>query len=96
VLLLRGSGAVIPLGCLRLLHRLVIQTNRLMQQPKMPRIAPYKGTTCNSPATVQGAYAVYGEWRAVRHSQMNAKKAARLFGVKIKECRAPVCRANRP
>jgi hypothetical protein len=33
---------------------------------------------------LEAAYALYDEWRAVHHSKKNAKKAARLFGVKIK------------
>jgi hypothetical protein len=36
------------------------------------------------------AYALYDEWRAVHHSKKNAKKAARLFGLKIKDGAHPL------
>jgi hypothetical protein len=36
------------------------------------------------------AYALYDEWRAVRHSKKNAKKAARSFGLKIKDGAHPL------
>jgi hypothetical protein len=39
---------------------------------------------------LEGAYALYDEWRAVRHSKKNAKKAARLFGVKVKKDAHPL------
>ena len=37
-----------------------------------------------------GAYAIYVEWRDVGKSKKNAKKAARLFGVKIKKDAHPL------
>jgi hypothetical protein len=39
---------------------------------------------------LEGAYALYGKWRAVRHSQKNAKTGARLFGVKAKKGAHPL------
>lgn len=36
------------------------------------------------------AYALYDEWRAVHHPKKNAKKAARLFGIKIKDGAHPL------
>jgi hypothetical protein len=36
------------------------------------------------------AYTLYHGWRADRHSKKNAKKAARLFGVKIKDGAHPL------
>src|SRR5260370_6449855 len=36
------------------------------------------------------ASALYDEWRAVRHSKKNAKKAARSFGLKIKDGAHPL------
>jgi hypothetical protein len=41
-------------------------------------------------ALLEGAYSTFVEWRAVRHSQKNAKKAARLYGVKIEEDTHPL------
>ena len=49
--LLHGSVAVISVRGPSTAAPSSIQTNRPMRQPKMARIAPYKGTTCNSPAT---------------------------------------------
>ena len=39
---------------------------------------------------LQGAYSTFVDWRADRHSKKNAKKAAALFGITIKQGAHPL------
>lgn len=39
---------------------------------------------------LQGAYSIFDVWRADRHSKKNAKKAARLFNIKMKNGAHPL------
>jgi hypothetical protein len=39
---------------------------------------------------LEGTYGTYFGWKAVRHSKKNAKKAARLFGIKVKSAAHPL------
>jgi hypothetical protein len=39
---------------------------------------------------LEEAYRIYGEWRAVNCSKKNARKAARLFGLKMKKGTHPL------
>jgi hypothetical protein len=39
---------------------------------------------------LEEAYRIYGEWRAINCSKKNAKKAARLFGLKMKKGTHPL------
>jgi hypothetical protein len=39
---------------------------------------------------LEGAYALYDKWKAVRHSKKNAKQAARLFDIKMKKGAHPL------
>jgi hypothetical protein len=39
---------------------------------------------------LQGAYSTFVDWRADRHSKKNAKRAARLFGIKVKNAAHPL------